>query len=163
MSRWFAFARVYVGLVWFAYGASKFEPNWAAPNGEFLSAVKDAVSKTSGPMHDFVVSVVIPNQHVFALLIAYGETLVGISLILGLLTKAGAVGGMFLSLNYYLATGQYRFLFGIESLELMLFVFCLLLLVFPSDAVLSVDSLLRRARAQRSRGAAQSASGADGH
>ena len=91
-----------------------------------------------------------PNQGVFAWLIAYGETLVGVALILGLFTKAGAIGGMFLSLNYFLARGQYKSRLGLESLELMLFVFSLLLLVLPAARTLSLDSLLHRIRSRRS-------------
>jgi len=142
--RWLAAARVYLGCVWFAFGTSKFEPDWART--EFLSAVKDCVAHSSGPIHAFLSGVVVPNQSTFATLIAYGETLVGIALVLGLLTKAGAIGGMFLSLNYFLMTGQYKSRLGLESLELMLFVFSLLLLVLPSARTFSLDSLVRRIR-----------------
>ena len=100
---WLAAARIYVGAVWLTYGTSKFEPNWART--EFLSAIKDCIAGTSGPIHELLVNIVVPNQALFAQAIAVGETLVGISLILGFFTKAGALGGMFLSLNYYFATG----------------------------------------------------------
>ncbi len=146
--RWLAAARIYVGCVWFAYGTSKFEPDWAKT--EFLSAVKDCVAHASGPMHAFLANVVVPNQGTFAWLIACGETLVGVALILGLFTKAGAIGGMFLSLNYFLATGQYKSRLGLESLELMLFVFSLLLLALPSARAFSLDSLLHRIRSRGS-------------
>ena len=152
VSRWLAAARVYVGCVWFAYGTSKFEPDWART--EFLSTVKDCVAHSSGPIHAFLSDVVVPNQSTFALLIAYGETLVGIALVLGLLTKAGAIGGMFLSMNYFVATGQYKSRFGLESIELMLFVFSLLLLVLPSAQTFSLDSLVRRIRNRTSPAAA---------
>ena len=142
--RWLTFWRVYVGLVWFEYGSSKFEPDWAKPNGEFLSAIKAYASGTHGPPHDFVVGFVIPHQQIFAHLIAYGEVLVGTSLILGLLTKVGAVGGMFLSLNYLFATGKYQVRFGVESIELLLFVSCFLLLVLPSGSLFSLDAVVHR-------------------
>ena len=88
----FAALRVYLGVVWFTYGRSKFEPNWAGGHHEFLSAVNDAAKGTGEPFRSLLTHVVIPNQAVFAQLIAFGETLVGISLILGLLTRAGAAG-----------------------------------------------------------------------
>ena len=140
--RWLAIWRWYVALIWLNYGTSKIEPKWAG--GEFLSAVKYSASGVHGFEHDFLINVVIPHQQVFAYLITYGETLVGISLILGLLTKAGAVGGMFLALNYWLGTGNFQFRFGIESLELLLFASCLMLLVLPTSAVFSLDALLRQ-------------------
>jgi uncharacterized membrane protein YphA (DoxX/SURF4 family) len=139
---WLAAARIYVGAVWLTYGTSKFEPNWART--EFLSAIRDCIAGTSGPIHGLLVNIVVANQALFAQAIAVGETLVGISLILGLFTKAGALGGMFLSLNYYFATGKYAHRFGLESLELLLSVVCLLLLVLPSARLLSVDSAISK-------------------
>jgi thiosulfate dehydrogenase (quinone) large subunit len=138
---WLAAARIYVGVLWLNYGTSKFEPDWART--EFLSATQGSAAGTSGAMHDFLVAVVMPNQALFARTIAVGETLVGISLLLGLLTKIGSLGGMFLSMNYYFATGRYMHRLGFESLELLLFVICLLLFVLPSDRALSVDAVLR--------------------
>ena len=139
---WLGAARIYVGAVWLTYGTSKFEPDWART--EFLSAIKDCIAGTSGPIHLLLVNIVVQNQALFAQAIAVGETLVGVSLILGLFTKAGALGGMFLSLNYYFATGKYAHRFGLESLELLLFVVCLLLLVLPSARLLSVDSAISK-------------------
>ena len=139
---WLTAARVYVGALWLTYGTSKFEPNWART--EFLSAIKDCIAGASGPIHELLVNIVVPNQALFAQAIAVGETLVGISLVLGLFTKAEAFGGMFLSLNYYFATGKYAHHFGLESLELLLFVVCLLLLVLPSARLLSVDSAISK-------------------
>jgi thiosulfate dehydrogenase [quinone] large subunit len=139
--------RVYLGLVWFTYGRSKFEPNWAGGHHEFLSAVSDAAKSTGVPFRSLLVHVVIPNQAVFAQLIAFGETLVGISLILGLLTRAGAAGGIFLAANYYFATGRYLLHFGVESIELMLLVLSLYVLLSPSAAVLSIDRWITRKRA----------------
>src|ERR1022692_473572 len=118
--RWLVFLRTYVGALWLAYGSSKFEPNWAAPKGEFYDAAKFGADSIHGPMHDFIISVVLPHPQIFGPFIAYGETLVGISLILGLFTRAGAVGGMLLSANYFFAQGKYQVYLGIESLEALL-------------------------------------------
>jgi uncharacterized membrane protein YphA (DoxX/SURF4 family) len=149
-AKWLAFARIYVGLLWLAYGTSKLEPAWSAPAGEFFQAAQYAAGQISGPMHDFIVSVVLPHQGLFAQLVAYGETLVGISLFFGLLKNAGASGGMFLALTYYLATGKYGSRLGVESLEGLLFVFCLLILVLPSARWFSLDALIEN-RAPRTR------------
>lgn len=139
-----AVLRIYVGLVWLTYGSSKLEPDWAGGKREFLSAVTYAAKATGEPFRNFLVHVVIPNQAIFAQLIAYGETLVGVSLILGLLTRAGAAGGIFLAANYLFATGNYRMRFGLESIELMLMVLSVYLFLSPRGAVLSVDSWIRR-------------------
>jgi uncharacterized membrane protein YphA (DoxX/SURF4 family) len=99
-------------------------------------------------MHDFIVGIVLPHQNTFAILVAVGETLVGVSLLLGLLTRAGALGGMFLSFTYYLATGKYQFLLGVESLELLLFIVCVTLLALPSGRALSFDAMAHRLRSR---------------
>jgi uncharacterized membrane protein YphA (DoxX/SURF4 family) len=143
--------RVYLGLVWFTYGKSKLEPNWAGGRHEFLSAVTDAASSTTGPFKAFLTSVVVPHQNIFAELVAYGELLVGIALILGLLTKVGAFGGVFLSLTYFLETGKFERHFGLMSFELMLFAVSLFILVTPADRFASIDSALRRTRPKRRR------------
>jgi thiosulfate dehydrogenase [quinone] large subunit len=148
--------RVYLGLVWFTYGRSKLEPNWAGGTREFLSAVADAASSTSGPFKAFLTGVVIPHQRVFAELIAYGELLVGIALILGLLTKVGALGGAFLSLTYFFETGKFERHFGLMSFELMLFAVSAFILVTPADRIASADSVLRRALRRRGRGTSRS-------
>ena len=145
------FARIYVGFLWLAYGTSKFEQAWAAPKGEFFKTVRSIATQNHGPAHAFIVGVVLPNISVFARLIAYGETLVGISLLLGLFKNAGAIGGLFLSLTYYLVLEDYGFRLGFETLEGLLFVFCLLLLLlreaprrFSLDLLLSRYAPLRR-------------------
>jgi len=141
---WLAVARIYLGVFWLAYGTSKFESNWAAPKGEFFQAAQYGASQIHGAMHDFIIGFVLPHQDVFARLVAYGETLIGISLFLGLFKNAGAIGGMFLALNYYFATGKYGSRLGVESLEALLFVFCLLILALPSAQELSIDALIWR-------------------
>jgi thiosulfate dehydrogenase (quinone) large subunit len=143
--------RVYLGLVWFTYGKSKLEPNWAGGTREFLSAVTDAASSTTGAFKTFLTSVVVPHQNIFAELVAYGELLVGIALILGLLTKVGAFGGAFLSLTYFFETGKFERHFGLMSFELMLFAVSLFILVTPADRFASIDSMLWGARPNRRR------------
>jgi uncharacterized membrane protein YphA (DoxX/SURF4 family) len=52
----------------------------------------------------FVEGTVLPNASLFAHLTAVGETVAGLLLVLGLFSGAGALVGLFLSLNYGLAT-----------------------------------------------------------
>src|ERR1700722_2889863 len=99
--------RMYLGLFWLIYGTSKLNTFWLTANGQFRDTVQDMYAHTSGPYHAFVQTIVLPNVLLFSYLIAIGETLCGIALLLGLFTRAGAIGGMFLTLNYWLADGQY--------------------------------------------------------
>ena len=52
----------------------------------------------------FLETTVLPNSHLFAQLTAWGETVVGIGLTLGLLTGVASLVGLFLVTNYGLAT-----------------------------------------------------------
>ncbi len=54
--------------------------------------------------HDFVMQIVLPHAGLFALLTAFGETAVGVGLLLGLATPVAAVIGLLLVLNYGTAT-----------------------------------------------------------
>ena len=51
---------------------------------------------------------VIPNREVFGYLVMYGEILVGLCLVLGLLTRFSSFVGLFMMINYYLGPGMAR-------------------------------------------------------
>jgi thiosulfate dehydrogenase [quinone] large subunit len=51
----------------------------------------------------FLQNIVIPNAGFFAYLVTFGEVLVGVALILGLLTGIAAFFGLFMNMNYLLA------------------------------------------------------------
>jgi len=53
----------------------------------------------------WLVNVVIPYEHVFAILTAMGETLAGLALLLGALTRFSAAVGIFMVGNYLFAKG----------------------------------------------------------
>ncbi len=63
-----------------------------------------AAGNPIGWYRDFLEGVVLPNAHLFATLQAYGEVCVGFGLVLGLLTGLSALVGLFLALNFGLAT-----------------------------------------------------------
>jgi uncharacterized membrane protein YphA (DoxX/SURF4 family) len=50
-------------------------------------------------------NVVIPHEHLFAILTSVGETLVGAALILSALTRLSAAAGIFMVSNYLFAKG----------------------------------------------------------
>jgi thiosulfate dehydrogenase [quinone] large subunit len=53
----------------------------------------------------FLQSVVIPHAQIFGFLVAYGELLVGIALVLGITTRLAALAGIVMTLNYMLVKG----------------------------------------------------------
>jgi len=63
-----------------------------------------AAGNPLGWYKDFLEGTVLPNSRLFATLQTFGEAAVGLGLILGLLTGLTALVGLFLSLNYGLAS-----------------------------------------------------------
>ena len=63
-----------------------------------------AAGNPVGWYKDFLEQTVLPNSALFATLQTFGEAAVGLGLILGLLTGLTALVGLFLSLNYGLAS-----------------------------------------------------------
>ncbi len=109
---WFAL-RLYVGWQWLVAGWGKVNnPAWVGEKaGVALTGfVQSALEKTAGPhpdvagwygqfLHDFV----LPNASLFAPVVAFGELLVGLGLILGAFTGIAAFFGAFMNMNYLLA------------------------------------------------------------
>lgn len=56
---------------------------------------------------EFLQEVVLPNAQLFATLVTWGEFLVGVTLILGLMTRLSATVALLLTLNYMLAKGAW--------------------------------------------------------
>jgi len=105
--------RLYVGWEWLVAGLEKIDSAaWVGPQAG--TAVKGflmgALAKTSGPHPDvqgwyawFIENVAIPHAVGLSHVVAYGEALVGIALILGIFTGIAAFFGSFMNLNYLLA------------------------------------------------------------
>ncbi len=84
---------------------------------------------------------VAPHTTLFTILVTVGETCVGLSLLVGVVTRLGAVGAMFLTLNYALAFG-YTLVPPSGNLTLV-FIHALLLVGTPGRT-LGLDRLLHR-------------------
>lgn len=105
--------RLYVGYEWLTAGIEKLQsPVWAGSQaGAALSGfIKGALSKASGDHPDvqgwyasFLTNAVLPNAAAWSLLVSWGETLVGIALILGIFTGIAAFFGSFMNANYLFA------------------------------------------------------------
>lgn len=124
-------ARLYVGTVWLLAGWEKIKNSaWVGGDaGKALSGfIKGALSKTGGAHPDvqswyafFLEHFILPNTAIWSYVIAYGELLVGIALILGLFTITAAFFGAFMNFNYLLA--------GTVSVNPILFLLSILILL----------------------------------
>ncbi len=105
--------RLYVGYEWLIAGWEKVHsPLWSGSGagGAVKGFVMGALQKTSGAHPDvqswyawFLQHAVLPHALLFSHLVAYGELLVGIGLIVGLFTGVAAFFGAFMNVNYLLA------------------------------------------------------------
>lgn len=113
-SAWFWLpVRVYVGWAWLTSGWGKVQNEaWVGSDaGRALTGfVQGALSKTEGAHPDvqgwyaaFLENIILPNADVWSVAVAWGETLVGVALILGALTGIAAFFGLFMNLNFLLA------------------------------------------------------------
>lgn len=105
--------RLYLGWQWFMAGWTKVgSPAWTGANaGAALQGfVRGALERAAGPnpavqpwYANFLESVILPNAALFARLVAWGEVLVGLGLILGALTGVAAFFGTFMNFSFMLA------------------------------------------------------------
>jgi len=95
---------------------------------------------------NFLEGTVLPNSKLFATLQTFGEAAVGLGLILGLLTGLTALVGLFLCLNYGLASQWMSF--GQQGFHLLLVTSMVIFLFARAGRTWGVDQLLARSGAR---------------
>ena len=110
-----ALLRMAFGLYMISYALDKTMNGWlgsAGPLTNLLFGNPNATPPTRGavvnstPFYaDFLTNVVQPNPLLFSQLVVIGEWVCGILLLLGLLTRFGAITGIILNLNYMFMKG----------------------------------------------------------
>lgn len=103
--------RVYVGWAWLTAGWGKVRsPAWTGEDAG--AAVTGYINGALGRVEDgnvtgwyatFLENVALPNATVFGYMVAWGELLVGLALILGVLTGIAAFFGSFMNVSFLLA------------------------------------------------------------
>jgi thiosulfate dehydrogenase [quinone] large subunit len=105
--------RLFIGYQWLTAGGEKV--NEAAGGGGDVPKgihgfLAGALAKTGGEhpavfgwYGDFIKNVAMPNEALLSYMVAYGELLVGIALIIGLFSKWAAFWGLTMNLAFYLA------------------------------------------------------------
>ena len=89
--------RIVFGLVWLVDAAFKWSPSFINKFGDYLTGAKDGQPQLVKDWIDFWVRIVNVDPHVFAHLIAIGETAVAIGLILGLFSNLTYATGALLA------------------------------------------------------------------
>ena len=98
-------ARLYLAQFFLLTGATKLTRGFLW-GGALMPQLQRFLAGTPHAWYKaWLVNVVIPYEHVFAILTATGETLAGLALLLGALTRFSAAVGIFMVGNYLFAKG----------------------------------------------------------
>jgi thiosulfate dehydrogenase (quinone) large subunit len=148
---WLALVRILTGAIWLVHAIPKFLNGGAflPPGGYFATYLQHGVTTTAGPYHDFLVTVVQPNAAIFAELVRFGELFVGISLLLGLFSRVGALFGVLLPLNYMAARGAFATVNGLSSPDAALALLSAISLVLPTGRILGFGGFVMRRAARK--------------
>jgi uncharacterized membrane protein YphA (DoxX/SURF4 family) len=169
---WLALFRIYVGVFWIYHALPKFlnADRFLPPNGFMVMMITTAINGAPAPAnmpgvmarppvgglyHDFLAGVVLPHIDVFAEMVRVGELLVGIALVLGLLTRIGGLGGMFLAANYMLAQSTFFSSAGWSSLDGVTFVISAVNFVLPTGRFFGIDAFFSRPKIVRATASVQ--------
>lgn len=132
--------RLYVGVVFLVAALPKVQADFAPNLLDFLEQV--ALQRGHPFYQRFVHDIVLPNVAVFSALVSWGELLVGVTLIAGLLTRFSAAVALVLALNYMLAKGAW--FWTPSSNDAAFFAISLALLIGAAGRTLGLDALLAR-------------------
>jgi uncharacterized membrane protein YphA (DoxX/SURF4 family) len=143
-----ALVRIYTGLYWLDKGVRQkmFDPTWSGSHGDCAFVVNDMLSKAPAFYHAFLQSVVLPNIDTFAHLVEWGEALVGASLLLGLVSRWGSIGGLFLVTNYFLGNGAGALHDGWFGIDVVTFVMTLWNFILPTGLFFGLDGAIQKWR-----------------
>jgi len=132
--------RVYLGVIFLLAALPKLQRD-ATP--EFIGFMEQ-VALVRGHLfyQEFVRSVVLPNAWAFAALIGWGELIVGVTLILGLLTRFSAGVALLLAFNYMVAKGAW--FWSSWSNDAAFVAIALGLLIGAAGRTLGLDAILAR-------------------
>ncbi len=130
-----ALLRIYTGIFFAWHGFAKISGgNFADGMSGFLNSRLESSFSSYRP---FIESIVLPNSVLFATIIAWGELLIGLALLVGLATRYAAVAGALLVANFWFAKGE-AFLAASNHDVIWLVIFIVLASV-PAGRVAGLD------------------------
>lgn len=95
--------RLYLGWTWLTAGWGKVTGGFDASG--FLTGVvnNETVISTYPTYHAFIENIALPNAGLFSFLVAWGELLIGLGLILGVLTTAASFFAIMMNFSFMFA------------------------------------------------------------
>ena len=100
-----ALLRIFFGYYFLFDGLGKLTGGFTRPSTLEKLLLRWANDTAFGWYGIFLNNVAIPHHQLYAQLIAWGMILAGIALLFGLFTRPAALGGIFMTLNFFLAKG----------------------------------------------------------
>ena len=98
--------RVVLGALFLSLGVGKIQEGWLSSREPLIKSLNSFHEHASGPQLIYLEYVAIPYAGMWSKILALGETSLGISLLLGLLTRLTSLAGMGMVLNLHAATGD---------------------------------------------------------
>jgi uncharacterized membrane protein YphA (DoxX/SURF4 family) len=131
-----AVIRIGLGLYFLSFAGQKLAGNYLSTGAALGRQLQQGLQGSQGFYQAFLSSLVIPNADLFARLVTLGELCVAISLILGLLTRAGGIVAIALNVNYMLMKGLLN---GGGSVDRLFVLIELMLVVSAAGLVWGLD------------------------
>jgi thiosulfate dehydrogenase [quinone] large subunit len=98
--------RIFVGIFFLLFGEYKVFGTEFTLQGGFEGWIRGFLAQGTYPwMAPVLRHVILPHPHLFAFLTAYGELLIGLGLVFGVLTRVASVFGMLLMVLLWLSAG----------------------------------------------------------
>jgi thiosulfate dehydrogenase [quinone] large subunit len=132
--------RVYLGVIFLVAAWPKLRGDFTPGLTGFLQKV--ALENGHPFYREFVQRVLLPNASLFATVVTWGELLVGVTLMLGLITRFSAGVALVLTVNYMLAKGAW--FWTPSSNDGAFAVISLALLIGAAGRTLGLDAFLAR-------------------
>jgi thiosulfate dehydrogenase [quinone] large subunit len=98
--------RIFVGIFFLLFGEYKVFGTEFTLRGGFEESIRSFLAQGTYPwMAPVLRHVILPHAHLFAFVTAYGELLIGLGLVFGVLTRVASVFGMLLMILLWLSAG----------------------------------------------------------
>jgi uncharacterized membrane protein YphA (DoxX/SURF4 family) len=140
-----ALTRIGFGIYFIVSALNKTTAGWLNDSGPLVQSVSRASPGSEAFYRPFLEGVVLPNASLFAQMVALGEWVAGLSLALGLFTRAGAVVGLTLVANFMLMKGLGN---SMGSNDRLFAAACLAFALAPAGLAWALDSALGSALAR---------------
>jgi thiosulfate dehydrogenase (quinone) large subunit len=135
-----ALLRVYLGAVFLIAAVPKLHDEFTPGLTAFIQG--KAMEQSHLFYREFLQGVVLPNAQLFARLVTWGELLIGILLLLGLMTRLAAAVALLLTANYMLAKGAWPW--TPSSNDAAFVIISLAIMIGAAGRTFGLDSMLAR-------------------